>query len=478
VREQQAATAPPPAPEPQWSLPSLDDLIGAGTQAVSGAATAVRQAAPSFTIPTLESLGVAMAPSAAPAQASSEATGATGVPRPAAPSGTPSAMPTNPPSRAVQGDVTMVDGRTTPPLAPTGDIIEGDPQGFFTSAMPYAQAAEREFGVPASLSLAIAANETGYGQRRYMAGSSNYHGIQASATDPNGVPYVDWRPGPNGEKVSYAARQASFASPLEGFRGFARFLTENPRYAPALDRYRQTGDVNELAAGIHQAGYAEDPEYTRKITSILRGIPVPTGVGEVTAGAGVRPTAASRIPPPDQTDQGTAVGPGWGTYTAETLTPNQFSEGQQQGLSAAEALAVCGPAAAVAFARANGRQPTLREAKELAQNLGVWDQSTGMYGPASQVKLLANMGVKANLQEGTDWGAVAREVQAGRPVIVDTPMHYYVVTGYDPQTGEYEFGASAGVLTRSGGKTRWRPEELPSLGMGSPRATIYLAGAN
>jgi murein DD-endopeptidase MepM/ murein hydrolase activator NlpD len=195
---------------------------------------------------------------------------------PVAPSGTPVAMPTGAPAQA----------------QPMGDIAEGDPQRYFETARPYADAAEREFGVPAALSLAISANETGYGQRRYMAGANNYHGIQDSTGA--GTPYVDWRPGPNGEKVSYEARQAGFASPLEGFRGFARFLTENPRYKPALDAYRQTGDVNQLAAGIHKAGYAEDPEYTTKITSILRGIPVKTGVGEVTdsRGVGVQSAAA------------------------------------------------------------------------------------------------------------------------------------------------------------------------------------------
>lgn len=195
-------------------------------------------------------------------------------------------------------------------------------------------------------------------------------------------------------------------------------------------------------------------------------------------GIGGRPAAApSQTSPTAGPTPQTGTAPAWGTYTPESLTPNQFTEGQEQGLTADEALAICGPAAAVAFSRANGRNPTLREAKELAQSLGVWDVSTGMHGPASQVQLLGKMGVQARLAEGTDWNAVAREVQAGRPVIVDTPMHYYVVTGFDPNTGEFEFGQSAGVLRRSGGKTRWRPEELPSLGMGAPRATIYM-GAN
>jgi hypothetical protein len=186
-------------------------------------------------------------------------------------------------------------------------------------------------------------------------------------------------------------------------------------------------------------------------------------------GAGARPGAT----PAEQTPAAQAQAPRWGTYTPETLTPNQFSEGREQGLSAAEAAAVCGPAAAVAFARANGRNPTLREAKELGQSLGVWS-TAGMKGPASQVTLLQKMGVPARLQTGADWGQIAREVQSGHPVILDSPGHYWVATGYDPRTGEFELGASAGVLTAARGKTRWRPEEIPSLGMGDIRSTIFL----
>jgi hypothetical protein len=203
------------------------------------------------------------------------------------------------------------------------------------------------------------------------------------------------------------------------------------------------------------------------------------GIGAVQPGpapAAPRPGAVPAEQTPQAAAQAASAAPAWGTYTPETLTPNQFSEGREQGLSAAEAAAVCGPAAAVAFARANGRNPSLREAKELGQSLGVWNASQGMAGPASQVTLLQKMGVPARLQQGVDWGQVAREVQSGRPVILDSPGHYWVATGYDSQTGEFEFGASAGVLTAAKGRTRFRPNEIPSLGMGDVRATIFMGG--
>ena len=197
------------------------------------------------------------------------------------------------------------------------------------------------------------------------------------------------------------------------------------------------------------------------------------------AGGKGRFTPITRVEPTPQAPAATAQSagpPAFGTYRAEDLTPNQVTEGTAQGLSAEEALAVCGPAAAVAFSRANGRNPTLREAKELASNLGLWDVGAGMHGPASQVSLLEKMGVPARLAQGADWNAIRAEVQAGRPVIADSPQHYYVISDVrdTPNGPEYQLGASAGVLKSAGGKTWWRADQIPSLGMGDIRATIFM----
>lgn len=190
-------------------------------------------------------------------------------------------------------------------------------------------------------------------------------------------------------------------------------------------------------------------------------------------------TKVNRVAPSDQPAPPRAAGhaPRFGTYTAENLAVNQVSQGAAEGLTTEEALAVCGPAATLAFARANGgRVPSLREAKELASRLGLWSVDQGMAGPESEVKLLANLGVQARLQPGADWARIAQEVQAGRPVVADTPGHYYVISGYDPRTGEFELGQSAAVLKASKGRTRFRPQDIPSLGMGDVRATIFLGG--
>lgn len=153
------------------------------------------------------------------------------------------------------------------------------------------------------------------------------------------------------------------------------------------------------------------------------------------------------------------------------LTPDQFNS----QLPTADALSACGPAAAVAFARATGRNPTLAEAVELAKQVG-WNQQQGMAGPQSQVALMRRMGINAQLQGGVDWQRVAAEVQAGRPVILDTPQHYLVVEGFDANTGLFDLGQSALALRASGGRRWFRPEELARLGTGAIRSSIYLLG--
>ena len=156
------------------------------------------------------------------------------------------------------------------------------------------------------------------------------------------------------------------------------------------------------------------------------------------------------------------------------LTPNQLTEGMAQGLDRETALAVCGPAAAIAFARKMGRNPSLPEALDMAKKVG-WTLQNGMAGPASQVQLLKNMGIPAVMEEGfPDSGKMASTVSAGNPVTVSTPGHYFVAEEYDPKSGKFNWGESARVLKASGGNSWYSLDEIKNLGMGAPRAAIYM----
>lgn len=138
------------------------------------------------------------------------------------------------------------------------------------------------------------------------------------------------------------------------------------------------------------------------------------------------------------------------------LVPSQFDP----SVSSSEAAAACGPAAAVAFARASGKNVSLRQAVDLAQTVG-WTAAGGMNGVANQKRLLDKMGIPAQLDSSGDWSKIAKTASAGTPVTISTPGHYFVTDDYDPRTARYHVGAS-GTAYR-GGKEWMTRQEMEGL---------------
>lgn len=161
------------------------------------------------------------------------------------------------------------------------------------------------------------------------------------------------------------------------------------------------------------------------------------------------------------------------------LTPNQLFSGRT--LTTQEALAACGPAAAVAFAQAVGRSVSLDRAVAVARAVG-WTPAHGMSGPYSEVALLQRLNVPVSIEAGVSAARVKRELLAGRPVIIrtsgrgpDLPGHYFVAERIDTSTGRFDLAQSALVLRSSAGRRWYSLDEISSLGTGVPTHAIYLA---
>jgi hypothetical protein len=158
-----------------------------------------------------------------------------------------------------------------------------------------------------------------------------------------------------------------------------------------------------------------------------------------------------------------------------SMTPDQLKDGQT--LSPWEAYAACGPAAAVAFARATGHDLTLDEAVVAARKVG-WTAAAGIPGPRAEVALLASLGIDAHQrgdsEDTIDWDRVIGDVQAGLPVMIVTSGHYYVAEGYDPSTGKLDLGNSAKILAGAHHQRWFTPQEIDWLGYGTPFTTIHL----
>jgi len=132
---------------------------------------------------------------------------------------------------------------------------------------------------------------------------------------------------------------------------------------------------------------------------------------------------------------------------------SQFGDKQ---LTAAEAYAACGPAAAVRFAMLMGRQPTLREATDLAAQVG-WTPQGGMAGLSSESALFDKMQIPHRMV-GADWSALAREASSGNPVTISTPGHYFTADAYDPSSGAFHVGSSGTDLR--GGSEWMTPQQM------------------
>ncbi len=145
------------------------------------------------------------------------------------------------------------------------------PDQFVQQVYPYAQRAATKLNTSADVLVAVAALETGWGLHTPKSSgnveSFNYFGIKANNWD--GLAATSTTKEFDGEKmIEVRDRFRAYESPAESFNDFANLLLENPRY----QRVIHVGhDVSEFAQELQRAGYATDPNYAKKITSILNG---------------------------------------------------------------------------------------------------------------------------------------------------------------------------------------------------------------
>ena len=128
---------------------------------------------------------------------------------------------------------------------------------------PAAQEASRRSGVPASIILAQAALETGWGSSS-IGNAKNLFGIKG--TGPAGsvtVPTQEYR---NGRMVTENASFRKYNTWQESIEDHSRLL-QNSRYANAM---RNRDNPDQFARELQRAGYATDPEYASKLISIMK----------------------------------------------------------------------------------------------------------------------------------------------------------------------------------------------------------------
>jgi flagellar protein FlgJ len=134
-----------------------------------------------------------------------------------------------------------------------------------------AEQAEQATGVPAKFMLGQAALETGWGKRviRNSDGTSsnNLFGIKAGPGWKGKVATAVTTEYVHGKPHARVEKFRAYDSYADAFKDYANMLGSNPRYAKVL---QHGGDATMFAHGLQRAGYATDPQYAAKLSSIIK----------------------------------------------------------------------------------------------------------------------------------------------------------------------------------------------------------------
>lgn len=163
------------------------------------------------------------------------------------------------------GTFTLPAPLTTPSNAPA------TPKDFVSQFLPAAVAAGRELGVAPQGLLAQAALESGWGKRdiKLSDGSTSHNlfGIKANQSWQGPVAEVMTTEYADGAPMKRVERFRAYASYEAGFQDYVSMMKNSPRYSKLLN----VADPTHFAQGLQQAGYATDPHYAAKLSSLMQG---------------------------------------------------------------------------------------------------------------------------------------------------------------------------------------------------------------
>lgn len=145
--------------------------------------------------------------------------------------------------------------------------MTAEQNAFFAKTVPAAQYSQRSFGVPASITLAQAVLESGWGRSRLAVECNNYFGIKAAH---NAAPdtYEEFHTAEfeNGKKVVVLADFLRFPSVALGFGAHGRLLALAPRYRPAM---ALRNDPARFADALYTCGYSTNFFYSRSLIALV-----------------------------------------------------------------------------------------------------------------------------------------------------------------------------------------------------------------
>ena len=119
---------------------------------------------------------------------------------------------------------------------------------------------EKEFGIPAPITLAQGILESGAGTSKLTVNSNNHFGVKALGGWNGGV-YLAW----DDEPVK--SRFRTYASAEESFRDHSLVLKNSSRYRSLFEK--SVFDYRSWAVGLQAAGYATAPNYAKALIGYI-----------------------------------------------------------------------------------------------------------------------------------------------------------------------------------------------------------------
>lgn len=138
-------------------------------------------------------------------------------------------------------------------------------QNFISMLLPHALEASKATGVDPRIIIAQGALESNWGK---SAPGNNLFGIKSHGQ--SGGNTLATNEVINGKQVRINDSFRAYGSPAESVQGYADFITKNPRYG----NFRSAQGLDNQIAELGKSGYATDPNYSNKISSIAQGIDI------------------------------------------------------------------------------------------------------------------------------------------------------------------------------------------------------------
>ena len=164
----------------------------------------------------------------------------------------------------------LAGGGTAPPITPPNpsdepaDLKTLSHAAFIEFVGSRGRKAMAATGVPASVTVAQAIVETGWGKHT-IGSAKNLFGIKGKG--PAGSVRVPTREFLNGSWVTIEADFAKYDSFEQSITEHARFFLKNKRYGAAL---KLKDDADRFARAIQKAGYATAPDYADQLIKLMK----------------------------------------------------------------------------------------------------------------------------------------------------------------------------------------------------------------